>query len=129
MLRSTLVSLPHVGLRGDPGTTTAQGNRGAGKALLYLYLTLSISRLESGSANAQGHFALFEEIIVKHAELKQALRLLTKALTNPRIGPDQGQRLQRAKRELEAVARSGKLDRDRIFRAVENIAEVLLEIV
>ena len=66
---------------------------------------------------------------MKHQELKQALRLLAKALINPRLGPDQGQRLQRAKRELEAVARSGKFDRDRIFRAVESIAAVLLEII
>lgn len=66
---------------------------------------------------------------MKHQELKQALRLLTKALTNPRLGPDQGQRLQRAKRELEAVARSGKIDRERIFRAVGIIAAVLLELV
>lgn len=66
---------------------------------------------------------------MKHDELKQALRLLTKVLTDPRLGPDQGQRLQRAKRELEAVARSGKFDRERVFRAVRNIAEVLLEFV
>jgi hypothetical protein len=66
---------------------------------------------------------------VKHEELKRALRLLTKALTNPRLGPDQGQRLQRAKRELEAVARSGKFEKDRVFRAVENVAAVLLELV
>jgi hypothetical protein len=66
---------------------------------------------------------------MKHQELKQALRLLAKALTNPRLGPDQGQRLQRAKRELETVARSGKFDRDRVFRAVQSIAAVLLEIV
>jgi hypothetical protein len=66
---------------------------------------------------------------MKHEELKQALRLLTKVLTDPRLGPDQGQRLQRAKRELEAVARSGKFDRERVFRAVRSITEVLLELV
>jgi hypothetical protein len=69
------------------------------------------------------------EIIVKHEELKEALRLLAKVLTDPRLGPDQGQRLQRAKRELEAVARSGKLDRQRVFRAVRDISEILLELV
>jgi len=66
---------------------------------------------------------------VKHEELKEALRTLTKVLTNPSLGPDQGQRLQRAKRELEAVARSGKLDRERVFRAVRNMSEILLELV
>jgi hypothetical protein len=66
---------------------------------------------------------------MKYEELKQALRLLTKVLTDPRLGPDQGTRLQRAKRELEAVERSGKLDKERVFRAVRNITEVLLELV
>ncbi|HWA39807.1 MAG TPA: hypothetical protein VG873_18285 [Burkholderiales bacterium] len=65
---------------------------------------------------------------MKHHELKEALRLLTKVLSNPKLGPDQGQRLQRAKRELEAVARSGKDERERLFRAVKSITEVLLEI-
>jgi hypothetical protein len=66
---------------------------------------------------------------MKHEELKEALRLLTKVLSDPRLGPDQGQRLQRAKRELETVARSGKFDRERVFRAVRNVAEVLQELV
>ena len=66
---------------------------------------------------------------MKHEELKRALRLLTKVLADPSLGPDQGMRLQRAKRELEAIARSGKFNRERAFRAVGNIAEVLLELV
>lgn len=66
---------------------------------------------------------------MKHEELKHALRLLTKVRIDPRLGPDQGERLQKAKRELEAIACSGKLDRERIFRAVRIIAEVFLEIV
>jgi hypothetical protein len=66
---------------------------------------------------------------MKSEEPKQALRLITKVLTDPRVGPDQGDQLQRAKRELEAVARSGKLDRQRVFRATEIVATVLLEFV
>jgi hypothetical protein len=66
---------------------------------------------------------------MKSVELKQALRLLTKVLTHPRIEPAKGEQLQSAKRELLAVARSGKLERERIFRAVEIIATVLVEIV
>jgi hypothetical protein len=66
---------------------------------------------------------------MKHEELREALRTLTKVLTNPRLGPDQGEQLQRAKRELEAVARSGKLDRARVFRAVAIVAAILLELV
>ena len=66
---------------------------------------------------------------MKRHELKQALRLITKVLTDPRVGPGQGDQLRRAKRELAEVARSGKLDRERIFRAIEIVATVLLELV
>jgi hypothetical protein len=66
---------------------------------------------------------------MKQEELKQALRLITKVLTDSRVGPDQGDHLQKAKRELTIVARSGKLDRNRVFRAVEMIATVLAQIV
>ena len=62
-------------------------------------------------------------------ELKQALRLITKVLTDPRVGPGQGDQLRSAKRELLVVARSGKLQGRRLFRAVEIIATVLLELV
>jgi hypothetical protein len=66
---------------------------------------------------------------VKNEELKQALDLLTKVLVNPRLGPDQGEKLKRAKRDLETVLRSGKLDRQRVFRVVEVVAGALLETV
>lgn len=66
---------------------------------------------------------------MKSNELKQALRLITKVLTDSRVRPDQGDQLQRAKRELLEVARSGKLDRQRVFRAIEIVATVLLELV
>lgn len=68
-------------------------------------------------------------VVMKTEELKRALRLITKTLSNPRIGSDQRDQLRRAKRELEAVARSGKLDKHRVFRAVEIVAMVLLQIV
>ena len=66
---------------------------------------------------------------MKSNELKEALRLVTKVQTDPRLGPDRGDQLQKAKRELVAVARSGKLDRQRVFRAIEIVATVLLELV
>lgn len=66
---------------------------------------------------------------MKSNELKQALRLITKVLTDPRVGPGQGDQLRKAKRELVEVARSGKFDRERIFRAIEIVATVLLELV
>lgn len=64
----------------------------------------------------------------KCTELKHALRLITKVQTDSRVGPGQGDLLRKAKRELEAVARSGKLERDRIFRAIEMVATVLMEL-
>lgn len=64
---------------------------------------------------------------MKHEELKQALDLLTKVLANPSIEPERGEQLRRAKRELETVLRTGKLDRPRVFRIIELIANVLLE--
>lgn len=65
---------------------------------------------------------------MKHKELQQALGLIAKVLVDPRVEPGQRNQLQKAKRELEVVARSGKLDHERIFRAVELLASVLLDI-
>ena len=62
-------------------------------------------------------------------ELKRALRMITKVLADPRCKPGYGDQLRRAKRELTAVLRSGKLDQGRLFRAVEIVATVLKEIV
>lgn len=66
---------------------------------------------------------------MKHEELKQALRLIAKVLNDSKIGPSQGKELQRVKRELQAVARSGKFDQRRLFRAVEIVARVMVDIV
>jgi hypothetical protein len=62
-------------------------------------------------------------------ELKDALRLLTKVQADPRVRPDQGVKLQQAKRELLIVARSGKIERERLFRAVTIVVTVLQQIV
>jgi hypothetical protein len=66
---------------------------------------------------------------MKSRELQQAIRLINKLLDDPRLKPGQSDRLRKGKRELEAVARSGKLDERRIFRAIEIVTTVLLEIV
>ena len=68
-----------------------------------------------------------KERVMESKELQEALRLIAKALTDPRMGPDQRELLQSAKRELEVVARSGKLERRRVFLAVQQVATVLLE--
>ena len=66
---------------------------------------------------------------MQHEGLKEALRLITKVLSDSRVRPDQRDQLLRAKRQLEVVARSGKVDRERVFRSVQIVATVLLEIV
>ena len=62
-------------------------------------------------------------------ELKEALRLLAKVQADPRVGPNQRTQLMQAKRELLIVARSGKLEKERLFRAVQIMATVLQQIV
>ena len=66
---------------------------------------------------------------MKSNELKQSLRLIAKVLTDPRLGPDQGDQLRKARRELVKVARSGKVDQQKVYRAIEMITTVLLQIV
>jgi hypothetical protein len=66
---------------------------------------------------------------MKHEELNDALRLVTKMLNNSRLEPGQQDQLERAKRELTNIASAGKLDRAKLFRAVRMIAKVALEII
>lgn len=66
---------------------------------------------------------------MKNEELKNALRLITKVQSDPRVGADLGDRLMKAKRELETVARSGKSERLRLCLAIESVADVMLQIV
>ena len=66
---------------------------------------------------------------MKYEELKTALRLITKVSSDSRLGVGQKDQLQKAKRELEAVGRSGKLDGRRLFRAIQIVATVLVELV
>ena len=67
------------------------------------------------------------KLAVKYEELKHALELLTKVLVNPSIEPIRREQLRRAKRQLEEVLSSGKLDRPRVFRVIELLATLLLE--
>jgi hypothetical protein len=62
-------------------------------------------------------------------EHKEALRLIDKVLlTDPRLEHGQRDQLLKARRELVKLATHGKLDRRNVFRVVEVIATVLLEI-
>ena len=65
---------------------------------------------------------------MKSKELNAARRLITKVLAQPGIASGQRDQLRRAKRELDKIAQSGKLDRARIFRVAETVAKVLFEI-
>jgi hypothetical protein len=66
---------------------------------------------------------------MKSEELKETLRLIAVVSSDPRLGPDEGDRLRTAARELEIVQRSGKLERRRLFRAVKIVTEILRDIV
>jgi hypothetical protein len=77
----------------------------------------------------RGTFALTEDFVVKQKELKAALRAITAVLNEPRLDPGQRDQLQKARRGLAAAGRSGKVDRQKVFRAVEMVSGVLLQVV
>jgi hypothetical protein len=63
-------------------------------------------------------------------ELKAVLRSIDKVLTDRRVEHGQRDRLLKARRELVRFATSGKkVERHKVLRATELIAEVLLEMV
>jgi hypothetical protein len=62
-------------------------------------------------------------------DMKETLRLVTKVSSNPRIKPDQRDQLLKAKRVLVAVAKSGKLDRRKVYLAAKQLAMALQSIV
>lgn len=66
---------------------------------------------------------------MKHEELKETLRLVIKVSSNSRVEPGQRNQLERARRELANIARSGRLEKERLFRAAAIIAKVLSEVV
>lgn len=65
---------------------------------------------------------------MKSTELNAARRLITKVLAQPNVGPGQRDELRKAKRELDKIAKSGKLQKDRIFRVTEAVCRILLEV-
>jgi hypothetical protein len=60
-------------------------------------------------------------------ELKEVTRMIAELLTDPRVDVGQRDQLRSARRELVKLANSGKLERRRVFLAVEKISKVLLE--
>jgi hypothetical protein len=66
---------------------------------------------------------------VMKKELKAALRAINKVLADSRVGPGHRDQLCKIRRELEVIARSGKIDRRRVFLLIQRIAEILLELI
>lgn len=62
---------------------------------------------------------------MRNDEAKEALRLITNVLNDPRLEPDDGHQLRKAQRDLMEMGRSGKLERRKLFRAVRIISQVL----
>lgn len=66
---------------------------------------------------------------MRSTELTATLASLKRVLADPRVGPVHEERLQKGRRELEKIGRSGRIDLRRVFRAVSLIAETLVEVV
>jgi len=62
-------------------------------------------------------------------ELKAALRAISAVLNDPRIEQGQRDQLLTLRRALEGFARSGKVDRQKVYRIIELVANVLLDVV
>jgi hypothetical protein len=62
---------------------------------------------------------------VRNEDTKLALRLIAEVLSNPRLKPDDGDQLRKAQRELMLMARSGKIERRKLFRVVRIISQIL----
>jgi hypothetical protein len=58
-------------------------------------------------------------------DAKEALRLITNVLNDPRLKPDDSDQLYKAQRELKVMARSGKIERRKLFRVVRIISQIL----
>lgn len=62
---------------------------------------------------------------MSNEEAKEALRLIADVLNNPRLKPDDGDQLRKAQRELAILARSGKIERRKLFRVIRIVSQVL----
>jgi hypothetical protein len=62
-------------------------------------------------------------------ELNEAARAISALLNDPRVRQGQQDQLLKAQRELRVLARSGKPNRRRVYRIVQIVAKVALEIV
>jgi hypothetical protein len=74
-------------------------------------------------------FALVTKGFVMKKELKAVLSAIDKVLADSRGGPGHRDQLCKIRRELEVIARSGKIERRRVFLLIQRIAEILLELI
>ena len=65
---------------------------------------------------------------MRNKDAKLALRLIAALLSNPRLKPDDGDRLRKLQREMRILARSGKMERRKLFRMVRIICQVHLRL-
>lgn len=86
------------------------------------------SMTEGAAPCAGGNFASSHGVIaMKSKELNAARRLITKVLASPRISQGQRDGLRKAKRRMDKIASSGKLDSRHVFGLTKMIAEILLD--
>lgn len=64
---------------------------------------------------------------MRNKELTAALAALQRVLADPRLEPAHREKLRKGKRELEKIRRSGKLDHNKVFRAVSLLSSTLVE--
>jgi hypothetical protein len=64
---------------------------------------------------------------MRNKELRSALAHLKRVQANPRLDSAQRERLRKGQRELEKLGRTGKPNREKIFRAVFLITGCLVE--
>jgi hypothetical protein len=93
-----------------------------------IWITRSLSGLRRVVCFRAGHSPAMEDRVMKRV-MKETLRLVTAVSLNPRVKPDQRDQLLKAKRSLTAVAKSGKLDRRKVYLAANQLAAVLQNIV
>ncbi len=65
---------------------------------------------------------------MRSKEAKLALRLIAAMLTDPKLKPDDGDQLRDAQRDLIVLARTGKMERRKLFRIVRILCQVHLRL-
>lgn len=60
---------------------------------------------------------------------REVLRKIDRVLSDPRVNADQRDQLLQARRALAQVARSGRLNRQKVYRLTDQMATVLLDVI